>query len=682
MTPSSFFPPAPAGFRYNAAMLSVPVSPPARAGRRDPWSAAFVACWLLLACGLLVQPLADPDVYIHLRDGRYLVEHGFRVDREPFSYTAADKPFETVEWLFRTGAYLTWRLGGLDLLILLKSLALTAALFLLGRLLYRRWPNLGGVTVLLVLGALAPMTRLFPERPYVFTYLFLPLVMLWLEDLRSAPPEGEAAARRRLWLLPLLTVPWANLHPGFLVVFGFLGAQAAEDAWRLWTGADAAAGRRLRTLGAVSAAVFLAGAVNPMGFELYSFILKTTGSREFMQYLLEWAPPRLASEPVFFGLLALAWLAQAANWRRTRLADLLVLGAFSYLGLSSYRNLPLFVIAALPGLAANLAGLRAAWFPAARFPAAWRPRALAAGGALALLLLAAAGATGWALRGGPLQGFYPRAGVQWLSNQPFQGRLLTHDIWGGYLGWATHGKVKVFIDGRMPTFGEKLYAEYRKMIWGDPQECLPLLDRYRIEGVLVSPKNDPKLFQRFWGSDEWSLVYWDDVCLLYVRRQGANAAWAAPLVYTAMDPKRTPYFNPAEMERALAEVERGRRTAPWSFLPYYFLGDLQLRLGRLPEARAALTQAIRIAPRHAASHLALGLLCLQERRPSEAEAEFRTVLRIQDDRTLVGVAAFHLGTLLAADPLRRAEARRWADRAAELLPDWDQPQQLKRSLTP
>ncbi len=649
---------------------------------RDPAAAAFLAACLLLACGLLVQPVADPDVFIHLRDGRYLVEHGFQVDREPFSYTAPDQPFETVEWLFRTCAYGVWRVGGLNLLVLLKSLALTAALFLLGRLLYRRWPNYGGVAVLLALGALAPMARFFPERPYVVTYLLLPLVLLWLEDLRTAPPGREAAAHRRLWLLPLLVVPWANLHPGFLVVFGFLGAQGAEDAWLAWRRQDAASVRRLRTLVAVSLAAVAAGMINPMGFGLYTFSFEMMGSREFMRYILEWAPPRPASEPVFFGLLALSWLALAVNRRRARLADLLVLAVFSYMGVSSYRNIPLFVIAALPGLAGNLADLRRAWLPKASFPAVWRTRALGGGALLALLLLAAAGATGWAVRGGMLPGFYPEGGLRWLSAQPFRGRLLTHDIWGGYTGWATQGTFKVFMDGRLPTFGERLYADYRKMIWGDPQECLPLLDRYRIEGVLVSPKNDLRLFQRLWESGAWSLVYWDDVCLFYARRQGENADWSAPLSYHDVEPKRTPYFNPDGMERALVEVRRAQAAAPWSFLPYYFLGDLQMRLGRLAEARADLTRAIRIAPRHAASHLALGLLCLQERKPAEAEAEFRTVLRINDDRTLAGVASFHLSTVLAADPLRRKEAVRWADRAVQLLPDWDQARQLIKSLEP
>jgi tetratricopeptide (TPR) repeat protein len=212
-------------------------------------------------------------------------------------------------------------------------------------------------------------------------------------------------------------------------------------------------------------------------------------------------------------------------------------------------------------------------------------------------------------------------------------------------------------------------------------QCLPLLDRYRIEGVLVSPKNDIKLFRCLWGSGDWSLVYWDDACLCYVRRSGPNACWAAPLAYTAVDPERSPYFDPARPDLALNELRRAQAAAPRSFLPYFFAGDLELRLGQFPAARLDLTQALRLAPLHAASHLSLGLVDLQTGLAAPAEAEFREVLRIQDDPNLTAMASFYLASTLAADPRRRAEAARWAARAVALLPNWPQAQNLARTLS-
>lgn len=37
---------------------------------------AFIGSLFILSLGVLIQPLGDPDVYLHLRDGRYFSEHG------------------------------------------------------------------------------------------------------------------------------------------------------------------------------------------------------------------------------------------------------------------------------------------------------------------------------------------------------------------------------------------------------------------------------------------------------------------------------------------------------------------------------------------------------------------------------------------------------------------------------
>jgi len=657
-------------------------TPAAKPGAAPNWPARlFIAALLLLAFGLLIQPLGDPDIFIHLRDGRYLLEHRFQVTTEPFSYTASQKPFETVEWLFRTGLYLTWQAGGYNLMIVIKAVLMTAALFLLGGLVYRRWRNLGMTALLLGLGVLAPATRLFPERPYVFTYLLLPVVLLLLEKLRRASAQEEPAARRSLWLIPALVVPWTNLHPGFMVLFGFLGAQMAQDGLDAWLTRDPRAGHRFRTLGLIFIASLLAGAVNPMGFGLYTFSLEMMNSKEFLRFITEWAPPTLSGEPFFFALLGGAWLALLLNWRGVKLYDLLPLAAFSYMAVKSYRNIPLFVIAALPILAGNLAALKQRFFPHREMNPAQRKQGLLVGCAATVLLLAFASSAGWAFRLGELPRFYPQDGLAWLQRQPFQGRLLTHDIWGGFTGWATHGKTKVFMDGRLPTFGERLYADYRRMIWGDPELCLPLLQRYQIEGVLVSPKNDLKLFQQLWASREWALVYWDDVCLLYLRRTEANATLIGRYGYQAVDPKRTPYFNPNRPDLALLEVLRAKDLAPRSFLPRFFEGDLHLRFSRLAESRKALQSALNLAPGHAASYLNLGLIAQRENRPEEAERLFHRVLDLEAEPILTALACYQLSTLMTQDPLRRNQALVWAQRAVKAAPEWEQSRKLLAELS-
>jgi hypothetical protein len=640
----------------------------------------FLACGLLLVCGLLIHPLGDPEVFLHLRDGRFWLESGLHVDREPFAYTVPGMSFEKSGWLFNIGLYLLYRVGGLNLLILINALIMLLAVWCLGQLLWRRWNHASVAAALLGLVVLAPLTRTFPESQYVVTYLFLALALLWLDDYR----RQDGLSPRTDWILwkfPVLTLLWANLHSGFLLLFVCLGASLAEDAWCAWRQHDQAAAHRVKALLAVSIAAFLAGAANPQGFGLYSQAMHSLGL--FGYPLTEGSIPTFGKEPFFFVLLILAWAVQCLNWSRARWCDLIPLLIFSYLGLKSQNGIPLFLIAALPSLAGNLADLRQQFRPGQAAPLANRSQGgwWLGGGVLLMVLIAAAG-SGYAFRLGEIPRFYPTGALTWLEAHPLQGRLLTHDIWGGYTGWVTHGRVKIFSDSRLSTFGEKLCADYYKMIWGDPGECLSLLDHYGIQGVLVSPKNDLRLFQALWNSHQWTLVYWDDVSLLYVRNSGLNQNLLLNHGFYAVDPRHQPYFNPALPDQALLEIRRAQTQAPDSFLPFFFEGDLELRKGDFKASRLALQRSQALAPGHPPTLLNLGILDRKENHLPQAEIRFRQVLGMNTDSPVLGMAAFQLGLLLSqeADAARRREAGQWAEKAVRWLPGWKPALELKQHL--
>lgn len=641
----------------------------------------FILGLAALALGLLIQPVGDPDVYLHLRDGQYLVEHGLQVSGDPFSYTASEKPFERAEWLFRIGLYEIWKLGGYTLLTVLKAAAMTLALFWVGCLMHRRWSNLGVIGLLLGAAVLSPMQRIFPERPFVATYLCLPLVMLWMDDARRAAPEHLQQAIRRLWAIPILIVPWANLHPGFVVVFGILAAHGLEIWLEVRRNPASASRQILPALAAVTAASLAAGCLTPMGAGLYPFILKTMTTSDFMQYILEWAPPTPAGQPFFFLLLGLSGLLWLLTIRSTRLSDLLPLAAFGFMAVRSYRNIPLFLIAALPAMTGQL---RRLWEQSSRFRfrhPLWKTAGLSLGVLGVWGLLGYALATGVAFQGGEIPAFYPRNALQWIQAHPIQGRLLSHDIWGGYIGWQTHGRLKVFMDGRMPTFGPKLYADYRKLIWGDSREWSSLISRYQIDGLLVSPKNELRLYQQVWQSRQWALVYWDDVALLYLRRNGPNEELIRRFEYRAVDPKRTLYFHPGYPEIALQEARRAGQTAPDSFLPYFFEGELLMRLGRADEARRAFDRVLALAPGHLGTLTNLGLLALGRQDARNAELYFRSALRYCPAGSMRAQNAFFLAQTIQAQPGRKDEALGLARLAQRELPQWDQPARLVEDLT-
>ncbi len=658
-----------------AMQTESPAAPVIQQNLRWP-SRFFIITLLVLALGLLIRPLVDPDVYIHLRDGKHWIATGLQPGNDPFTYTAEHKPIEKVEWLFRIGLYAAWKIGGYNFLIILKALGLTLALYLLGLLIYRRWPHLGITGGLLGLGALAAITLVFGERPFVFTYLLLPIILLLLDDYLRVDIANEPRAGKKLWLIPLLVIPWANFHPGFMVLFGFLAARIFEDTLTFLRTKDELAGQRLVRVSIIFGVSFLAGACNPLGFSIYTFVLKTVSSQAYMLSVREWLPPDFKHHYFFFSLLGLTWLFQLLSLRKTRYSDILLLIIFSYLAVKSRRNIPLFLIAALPPLAGHLQYVWKQWFPRLELSFVLRRISLAGGGLLVLVILVWTTSLGYAFRLGLYPDWHPDAALTWIKAHPVKGRLFTPFAWGGYITWTTQGKIKVFMDGRLPLYGDKVYQEYCKIFYGDSQDCLPLLNRYHIEVLIVSPKNHYKFFEQLDKSGEWALVYWDHVSQIYLHRNGPNQHLIDQFEYRAVDPNATPYFHPAQPEQALKEIRRAGQSAPDSYLPRFFEGDLMLHSGNPGSARPLLEQVLLRAPKHSHSYFDLGLIAFQENKLILAERYLRQAIRFNSESGFQAKTSHLLALSLKPRLGRRPEALRWARRAMKFQPSWKAAQDL------
>src|SRR5215831_16285045 len=89
--------------------------------RPEPWRRALLfalpAAAFLLGC----HPLADFDIWWHLRAGQLILETG-RVPRvDVFTYTNAGRPWIDLYWLYQVALALVFRAGGGSALVLLKA---------------------------------------------------------------------------------------------------------------------------------------------------------------------------------------------------------------------------------------------------------------------------------------------------------------------------------------------------------------------------------------------------------------------------------------------------------------------------------------------------------------------------------------------------------------------------------
>src|ERR1700687_4418247 len=104
--------------------------------RRDTIDSAssHIARLLLLAAGaaLGIWRLEDADTWWHLATGRYIATYRTIPAVDVFSYTATQRPWIDLQWIFQIGAYGPYQAVGISGLILSTAACAVATFVLLG----------------------------------------------------------------------------------------------------------------------------------------------------------------------------------------------------------------------------------------------------------------------------------------------------------------------------------------------------------------------------------------------------------------------------------------------------------------------------------------------------------------------------------------------------------------------
>ena len=215
---------------------------------------------MALAAGAFVialGPISDGDIYWHLAAGRAMVAHHALLRTDPFTLSAAGRPWIDVHWLFQLGAWAVYRMAGFPGLALVKAALLAATAVILARAAAKQ----GGSTAPLLcasmlLPALYLARHLLPLRPVIVTAFCL-AVFLW------ALESARAGTTRRLWLLPPLQVLWVNCQGLAPLGLALIGAYVLEAALAARGGSRSTSPERLRAPSAASLVVAIPPGIPP-----------------------------------------------------------------------------------------------------------------------------------------------------------------------------------------------------------------------------------------------------------------------------------------------------------------------------------------------------------------------------------------------------------------------------------
>jgi hypothetical protein len=451
---------------------------------------SFARLWLFLALALpaliaLLVPLPAVDLAYQVRAGELLLSTGQVPAVDSFTFTVAGQPWVDQQWLAQALLALGHRVGGWELLAVLRAAIVVGIQACLVAIALARGagPRSAAVLALVAFAVMAPALALRPQLLGILLFA----VLVWLVADRQAHP-------RRLWLAPVLVLVWANVHGSFVLAPAILGYAWLDDLLRR---------RPARHTFVVFLAGVLATVVTPFGPAVWSYAAGIGSSPVIASQVSEWqrTSPLTPTGALFYAAAAVAAIALVRGRSALSLADWGLYVGLTAIAVWTVRGVAwwpigavLLVATVLPVLVAPLVPGSSTATPTVpgRATRAHRLNLVVAGILVGAILIALP----WWRPSDPLTG---RAGL--LTYAPSDlavalrdkvragSRVAAPQTWASWLEWAVPDAAYL-VDSRFELFPEPVWADYAHITTGGP-DAIEALDRWNVDIVVVPPDGAP-----------------------------------------------------------------------------------------------------------------------------------------------------------------------------------------------
>jgi hypothetical protein len=441
-----------------------------------------------------IQP---QDYWWVMRVGQETLQSGAIPTTDTISLSQFGQPIIYQTWLSGIIFWLVYKIGGISLTFLLRGILVGIAYGLTWHM-AREVSNARLATVLVFILGIASANN-WAMRSQLFAY---PLFALCLWSLR----RWQNGDNKFLWVLPLATLLWSNLHGSFILPLILSGAALVFGK-----------GRRKFLLIAFGL-MLVATLLNPRGVGVWGYFFSMLNSPSDQLFAFEWAPPRKEGWQMnifFASLLAFAPLA-ALSPRKLSALDWVWFLGFGWLALTGLRYVIwfLFIITILS------AALLAEWAKKLDEPKQIFP-ALNIGFGIFMLAISLIFLPNirerWMGDSVPIYEMTttPLASTLWLIQHPETCSTLWADYaFGGYLSFAMPA-CRPWMDSRFNAFPPEQWTEYVQA--SRAENWQEIFDREGINHLMLSTAAQPKLVEAVSASDVWCEEYSDPYALIFSR---------------------------------------------------------------------------------------------------------------------------------------------------------------------
>ncbi len=474
--------------------------------RRFPLIPTIDGLWALIAviapvAGAFASRIMAIDLAYQIRAGGVMLDTHRILDVDTFTYTVHGLPWLNQQWGSEVLLALIYRAGGWTGIALARGLLLGVTMFLVYRS-CRRSTTPRTAALLTLAGSLVGIEILPALRPQQLGFVLF-AATLWAVTTRHASP-------RRVWLVPVFMVLWANLHGSFPLGIVLLGLAWLEDR----RSAPLAAPRLLVVTGVAAAATFL----DPWGPRVWSYVVELSTDPVVAGHISEWGPPSVHTPTgllFFLSLFAVALLLARAP-RPVAWLPLLTLGLFAGLGLLAIRGVVWWAMVAPVVVAGLLPG------PQARREASRPPlHAMLAIGLVGLLVGAVPFGRGTdTVTGGPAVLTYApeRLVAAARGVAPPGTHIFVSQLFASWTEFSAPGSL-VAVDSRIEIFPESVWDDYY-LVSAGREGWAEVLDRSDVRVLILERDQAEGLLQVIGRHPEWRRIVEDGAGAVYVRDRG------------------------------------------------------------------------------------------------------------------------------------------------------------------
>jgi pentatricopeptide repeat protein len=577
----------------------------------------LVSLFLLSVFLLALNKVSDTDAWMHLGFGRLLWELKAFPANEPFVYPSIDMPFSYSSWLFGITYYLTYLAFNIYGVVLLKAITVTTAFYILLKDSLR--PHKNYIISIVVMTMIVIMARhRFVERPDTFLMVFLSFSIF---SLNAFVYDNK----KYIYALPVIHMLWANSHSSINLMFvpflSFIaGGVIQRHIGSRFTVHGLPSASQLKTIALIFALSFAASLISPYFISQYLFGSQFLSSPWFKQEIIELKAPTWETAKWPYVITAALVLSFVLNWvafYRTRkktdnserstmkgelsLVHLFLVLPFVVLSFTAMRFVFLLGIVAGPVLARNISAILEGHSLWNRLSNKKIMQAFAGIWIVIYTSLTFANVEpfedptktfGFGINYNPI----PEGALKFMDRNGITGRVFNLFQWGGYIVWRDFPKRAVFVDPRGYLPADLLEKVF--IVGSRPSVLDDLHEKYGFEAVLIGyPAVEPSLSQShiLSGADValshqgWSLVYWDDLSLLYLKRGGKYSPVIRENAYDFVKPAngasstRPGLHDENHREKIINEMKRNIRETG-SSKAYAFLGFAYNEIGLYKDA--------------------------------------------------------------------------------------------------